>query len=296
MATTGRPGAVHLSLPTDTLEGETPDSSVYGDPTFGAAPALRSRADAALVERAVRMIESARRPVIVAGGGVLTSGASDELTAFAEALRIPVATSINGKGSIAETSPVAAGVVGGNGAWSFTNQMVGEADLVIFAGSRTDSTTTHHWSVPSPSDGPLVIQIDAEPWEIGNNYRLGVGLHCDLKLAFADMLTASSPGKDVLERNQERIGRLAAAKRLHWEQVERDAARKNVPVKPQVVVKAMRAVLPDETLIVADPGTPTPFLAAQYELRRSGRTTIIPRAHGGLGYAIPGVVGAAFRG
>ncbi len=294
MATTGRPGAVHLSLPTDTLEGETPDSSVFGDPTFGVTLSLRTRADATLVERAARMIEASRRPVIVAGGGVLTSGASDELTAFAEALRIPVVTSINGKGSIAETSDVAAGVVGGNGAWAFTNQLVSDSDLVIFAGSRTDSTTTHHWRVPSPQDGPLVIQIDVEPWEIGNNYRLGVGLHCDLKLAFADLLAASDPGQELLARNLARIDEIGAAKRAHWEQVEREASRDDVPIKPQVVIRALRNVLPDDALIVADPGTPTPFLAAQYELRRPGRTTIIPRAHGGLGYAIPGVVGAAF--
>ncbi|MGD9711189.1 MAG: thiamine pyrophosphate-binding protein [Thermomicrobiales bacterium] len=294
MATTGRPGAAHLSLPTDTLEGETPDASVYGDPTFGAAPSLRSRADSALVERAARMIESSRRPVIVAGGGVLTSDAAEALTAFAETMLVPVATSINGKGSIAETSPVAAGVVGGNGAWPFTNQLVSDADLVIYAGSRTDSTTTHHWRVPSPSDGPLVIQIDAEPWEIGNNYRLGVGLHCDLRLAFEDLLEASQPERETLDRRRSRLAEINAARGAHWERVAVEAASRDVPVKPQVVINALRSALPDEALIVADPGTPTPFLAAQYELRKSGRTTIIPRAHGGLGYAIPGVVGAAF--
>ncbi len=294
MATTGRPGATHLSLPTDTLEGETPDGSVYGDPTFGTCPSLRNRADATLVDRAARMIEASRRPVIVAGGGVLTSGASDALTAYAEALGIPVATSINGKGSIAETSPVAAGVVGGNGAWSFTNDLVANADLVIFTGSRTDSTTTHHWKVPAPQDGPLVIQIDAEPWEIGNNYRLGVGLHCDVRLAFEDLLAASDRVDEVRSRNEARIQKLREARERHWAQVEIDAARRSVPIKPQVVVQAMRKLIPDEALIVADPGTPTPFLGAQYELRRSGRTTIIPRAHGGLGYAIPGVVGAHF--
>jgi acetolactate synthase-1/2/3 large subunit len=62
------------------------------------------------------------------------------------------------------------------------------------------------------------------------------------------------------------------------------------------VVRALRAALDDEAIIVADPGTPTPFLSAQYELRRAGRTTVIPRAHGGLGYAIPGVVGAWYGG
>jgi acetolactate synthase-1/2/3 large subunit len=294
VATTGRPGAVHMSLPSDTLEGETPEASVYGDPTFGSAPSLRSRADASLIERAARMIESSRRPVIVAGGGVLTSGAHDALTTFAETLNIPVVTSINGKGSVAETSPVSAGVVGGNGAWTFTNDLVSEADLVIFAGSRTDSTTTHHWRVPTPIDGPLVIQIDAEPWEIGNNYRLGVGLHCDVKLAFEDLLAASEPSPDVQNRNRERIQAVSIAREMHWERVAKESKQGGSPIKPQVVVSALRKVLSDDALIVADPGTPTPYLAAQYQLRRAGRTTIIPRAHGGLGYAIPGVVGAHY--
>src|SRR5215217_9361728 len=174
MATAGRPGAVHLSLPTDSLEGETPDSSVYGVPDFATAPALRTRPDPSLVQRAADAIAQAERPVIVVGGGVLISGAWDELTLFAETLNIPVATSINGKGSIAETSPVSIGIVGGNGARAYTNGAVANADLVIFVGSRTDSTTTHHWKVPSINGTQAAIQIDVEPFEIGNNYRLVV--------------------------------------------------------------------------------------------------------------------------
>src|SRR3712207_440314 len=121
MATVGRPGATHLSLPTDVLEGETPDSSVYGVPELGAAPAMRTVPDQTSVERAAADLAAATRPVIVAGGGVLTSGAWNELAALAETLNIPVATSINGKGGIAETSGVAIGVIGGNGARPYAN-------------------------------------------------------------------------------------------------------------------------------------------------------------------------------
>src|SRR5918999_207022 len=171
MATAGRPGATHLSLPTDVLEGETPNSSVYGIPEFGAAPAMRITPDQALVERAAAELAAASRPVIVAGGGVLTSEAWNELTLLAERLNVPVATSINGKGSIAETSDVAIGVVGGNGARPYANACLADADLVFYVGSRTDSTTTCHWTLPSPVGGPTVIHVDVEPWELGNNYR-----------------------------------------------------------------------------------------------------------------------------
>lgn len=294
MATSGRPGGVHLALPTDSLEGETPDESVYGIPDFGTAPALRTRPDPALVQRAADAIEAAHRPVIVAGGGVLTSGAWDELTRFAEGLNVPVATSLNGKGSIAETSPVAIGVVGGNGARPYTNACVANADLVIFVGSRTDSTTTHHWTVPMPHGGPAAIQIDVEPREIGNNYRLVAPVAGDAKLALADLFEAIDHPERLRARHQTRIDALVADRDRYWADVERQARDDGQPIKPQRVVRALRELLDDDAIIVADPGTPTPYLGAQYELRQAGRTTVIPRAHGGLGYAIPGVVGAAF--
>jgi len=294
MAMSGRPGAVHLSLPTDTLDGETPDASVYGASDFAMSPALRTRPDATLVQRAADAIAQAKRPVIVAGGGVVTSQAWDELTKLAEALDIPVATSINGKGSIAETSRVSIGIVGGNGARAYTNATVGNADLVIFVGSRTDSTTTHHWTLPSIQNSPAAIQIDVEPFEIGNNYRLTVPVAGDAKLALEDLFAAIDHKDAIRQRNSVRIDALVAERDRYWADVERQAQIMSQPIKPQLVVRAMRELLDDDVLIVADPGTPTPYLGAQYELRKAGRTTIIPRAHGGLGYAIPGVVGAHY--
>lgn len=294
MATSGRPGATHLSLPADTLEGETPAAAVYGIPEFGRAPALRTRPDPALVERAAAALAAAKRPVIVAGGGVITSGAWDALTELAESLNVPVATSINGKGSIAETSPAAIGLVGGNGARPYANACVAGADLVLFVGTRTESTTTSHWTLPNPVDGPAIIHLDVEPWEIGNSYRLAVGLAGDARLSLTDLLSAVEQPARVQRANQARIAALAMERERYWADVERQAAVSSTPIKPARLIRALRHQLDDEAIIVADPGTPTPFLGAQYELRRPGRTTVIPRAHGGLGYAIPGAVGAAF--
>jgi acetolactate synthase-1/2/3 large subunit len=294
MASSGRPGAVHLSLPTDSLEGETPDESVYGAPDYGTAPAMRTRPDPELVQRAADAIAQAQRPVIVAGGGVLTSRAWDELTDLAEALNIPVATSINGKGSVAETSPVSIGIVGGNGARSYTNAVVANADLVIFVGTRTDSTTTDHWRVPPIHGAVAAIQIDVEPFEIGNNYRLVAPVAGDAKLVLQDLLAAIESPAKVAARHRERIDALVAERDRYWADIERQAMSDGQPIKPQRVVRVMRELLDDDALIVADPGTPTPYLGAQYELRKAGRTTVIPRAHGGLGYAVPGVVGAYY--
>src|SRR5918997_4891431 len=218
MATAGRPGATHLSLPTDVLEGETPDSSVYGVPEFGASPAMRIVPDQALVERAAAELAAATRPVIVAGGGVLTSAAWGELTALAETLNIPVATSINGKGSIAETSEVAIGVIGGNGARPYANTYLADADLVLYFGSRTDSTTTCHWSLPPIGNAPSVIQVDLEPFEVGNNYPLVVGLIGDARLTLAALLEAIARPDAVAARNRPRIGQLREGRRRYWNQ------------------------------------------------------------------------------
>ena len=296
MAMSGRPGATHLSLPTDVLEGDAPAETVFGLAEFATAPALRTRPDPSLVQRAADALAGAERPVIVAGGGVLISGAWDELTDLAEALNVPVATSINGKGSIAETSSVALGVVGGNGARPYANAWLADADLIVYVGSRTDSTTTHHWSLPPQHGTPAIVQLDAEPWEIGNNYRLVAGVAGDAKLALHDLLAAIDRPGVVRERNQARIAALAKDREAYWGDIERQANATGEPIAPARVVWALRALLPDDALIVADPGTPTPYLASQYELRRAGRTTVIPRAHGGLGYAIPGVVGAWYAG
>lgn len=296
MATAGRPGATHLALPTDSLESETPDSSVYGVPEYGSAPAMRARPDQALIERAAAELAAAERPVIVAGGGVLTSRAWNELTTLAETLNIPVATSINGKGSIAETSRVAIGVIGGNGARPYANACVASADLILYVGSRTDSTTTCHWTLPPIENPPNIIQIDVAPFEVGNNYPVVVGLVGDAGLTLAAILDAISRPAAVAQRNEARLDRLIDERAEYWADVDGQAAVRSRPIKPAQVVKALRAGLTDDAIIVADPGTPTPFLGAQYELRRPGRTTVIPRAHGGLGFAIPGVVGAWYGG
>ncbi|HET7666512.1 MAG TPA: thiamine pyrophosphate-dependent enzyme, partial [Mycobacterium sp.] len=133
-------------------------------------------------------------------------------------------------------------------------------------------------------------------YEVGNNYPVIVGLVGDAGLSLQAMLEAVSRPAAVAARNRTRIDVLLEERTRYWDDVERQAAIRSRPIKPAQVVRAMRNALDDDTIIVADPGTPTPFLSAQYELRRPGRTTVIPRAHGGLGYAIPGVVGAWYAG
>lgn len=297
MALAGRPGASHLSLPSDVLEQEVDVEIDRGDVdrVTDKVPASRPRADRDQVEIAARLIAGAEHPVIVAGGGVLASGAWDALTGFAESLGIPVGTSINGKGAIAETSPVSLGVVGANGARSYTNAWVRDADLVFFIGTRTDSTTTAAWTLPARTSPPITIHLDIAEREIGNTYPNGAVLLGDARATLEDLLDALQSDAEALRRrHRDRLHQLDAQRTHYFDQVSTAASSDAYPLKPQRVVKELRDSLDDDAIIVADPGTPTPYLGAQYSLRRAGRTTVIPRAHGGLGYALPGVVGAAY--
>lgn len=295
LAVSDRPGAVHLSLPADVLEQEFDGPGrARSARERDVVPRGRSRADTQEVERAAVLIETAERPVIVAGGGVMISGAWDALTVLAETLNIPVATSINGKGAIAETSRCAIGVVGGNGARSYANQWIAESDLVVFVGTRTESTTTSHWTLPNRTTPPKMIQIDAASREIGNTYPVDAFLLGDARATLEDLLSAISDRSGLATRLAPRIDVLAQQRAIYWQDVDVEVGSESYPVKPQRLIATLRELMDDDTIIVADPGTPTPYLAAQYELRRAGRTTVIPRAYGGLGYAIPGVVGAHY--
>ncbi|MEJ7901675.1 MAG: thiamine pyrophosphate-dependent enzyme, partial [Thermomicrobiales bacterium] len=196
----------------------------------------------------------------------------------------------------AETSDCSIGVVGNNGARSYANAWISDADLVFYIGTRTDSTTTVAWTLPDRDSPPVSIHLDISGREIGNTYPSSAMLQGDAGATLEDLLAAIDRPANLRARNAERLARLASERTTYFERVAETAASDSQPIKPQRLIAELRDLLDDDAIIVADPGTPTPYLSAQYVLRRSGRTTVIPRAYGGLGYAIPGVVGAHFAG
>jgi acetolactate synthase-1/2/3 large subunit len=289
IATSGRPGAVQITLPMDVLADHVDVPMPHTEVPCQGYPAYRTRPDPAAVEEAVGLLLQTNQPVIVAGGGALISGAGAELTALAEALGAPVGTSICGKGAIAEDHPLSMGVVGSNGRRPYANSLLRAADLILYVGCKTDSVTTVGWTLPSPGADPAILHLDVDATEIGRNYPTTVGLVGDAKLGLADLLTA------VRDRNaRPRPNPLAALSNdisAFWADFEARAAATTTPIKPQRVIQALERLLPPNSIVVADAGTPTPFAAA-YLRASAGRRVIIPRGYGGLVYAIPGVVGA----
>ena len=289
VATSGRPGAVQLTLPMDVLAHTAEAPSLHAEEACRSYPAYRTRPDPGAVEQAAALLANARRPVIVAGGGAVTSGAWAELAALAEAAGAPVGTSICGKGAIAEDHPLSMGVVGGNGGRPYANAILAEADLVLYVGCKTDSVTTENWSLPNVARGQAIVHLDVDPTEIGRNYETAAGLAGDARLGLADLVAAlqaraAGPRPNPLRECQ---GEVAA----FWAEFQAKAAATTAPIKPQRVIQALARLLPADSIVVADAGTPTPFAAA-YLSSQAGRRVIIPRGYGGLGYALPGVLGA----
>lgn len=297
VATTGRPGAVHVAFPQEVMNSQVPggERDIYAEEACKGYPTYRGRAERRLVEQAADLLVSAQRPVIIAGGGVINARAWEELIAVAEAVSAPVGTTITGKGAIPEDHPLAIGVVGDNGYREYANEIVAGADLLLYIGCKTGSVTTIKWTLPDPRNAPRVIHLDIDPQLIGNNYPTDVGLVGDAQLILADLkavLAARGPGAGGSGIRADVVEKISRSRADWWRSVAVSAGSDQMPLKPQRVMAALSRVLPADSVVIADAGTPTPYTSAYYDVHVPGRQVIIPRAYGGLGYAIPATVGA----
>lgn len=289
--TTGRPGAVHLGLPYDVQKDPVDEDDIWADPSLGVCPGRRTAPDAEAVAEMAEVLLSAMRPLVICGGGVVISGAETELVELAQLLGAPVATSISGQGSVAEDHSLSVGVVGSNGGTPETRDVVATADLILFVGCRAGSVTTERWRYPA--QGVRILHIDVDPGVVGVNYRTEAALTGDARMCLralvAEVNRLGRPGREpwgtqIASRvRAEKFGRFRAL-----------AASDASPIRPERIVAELQDLLPPDAIVIADPGTPCPYLSAYYQLRRSGRHLVSNRAHGALGYSLPASVGASF--
>lgn len=287
--TSGCPGAAHIALPIDVQRGPVDAASVWADPALGTFPARRTAPDPAAVDAAAEAILAANAPLFICGGGVVIAGAEAELAAVAEHLDAAVATTISGQGAIGDGHPLALGVVGSNGGTAPTRAVVEAADLVVFVGCRAGSVTTERWRYPKR--GTPVIHIDADPQVIGANYETAAAVVGDARLALAMLRDAVADRPAASRDAAAAVAHARAEKRAAFAEFARSTAR---PIRPERLVAALQQVLPDEAVVVADPGTPCPYLSAYLDWNETGRRFISNRAHGALGYALPASLGAYY--
>ncbi|TYL80849.1 acetolactate synthase catalytic subunit [Bradyrhizobium cytisi] len=287
-ATSGKPGPAVLMLPVD-LQKARAGKSAHREMQLGSWPLDRPRPGDTMIAEAARLIDGARFPVVIAGGGVLNSGAGNALLRFAEKAATPVATTNMGKGAIPETHPLAMGVIGNltgpGGLGRYTKPLVQPADVVLLIGNRTNEDGTDHWSL-IPDDA-RVLHIDIDPQEIGRNYeamRLVGDARATLE-ALTDALGGHSRDRDAIERC------VADA----WATFERERApflADAEPIRAERVLAAIQKRLGAQTIVVSDASYASSWVAGQLRITHSTTRVISPRGLAGLGWGLPLALGA----
>lgn len=284
-ATSGTPGPVHLRFQgrgADVPLGEGEIEALV-EPQFSRVPPFRPEPEPGRVREALAALTQAQRPIILAGGGVVSSQAQREVVALAEKLNIPVATSLNGKGVILDTHPLSVGVVG-TYSRECANRAIVEADLIFYIGSQTGGMVTNNWTVPA--FGATVMQLDIEPTALGRNYPNKVSLLGDAKVTLTQLIAAaqnaSRDGKAWVSRVQQLVADWRAqAKEL----MSSDA----VPIRPERICREITEALPANGVLVSDTGHAGMWTSQMVDLTKPDQRYI--RCAGSLGWGLPGAMG-----
>ncbi len=287
-ATSGTPAPVNLLFAgkEGDIEHEEADLKMIAEEPFMQVPAFRPSPEAAGVAEAARILRGAQRPVMVVGGGARLSGAGPEVLRLAEALSIPVATSLNGFSLVPDNHPLYIGVPG-TYSRSCTNKIMKRADLVLYIGSQTAGQVTHFWKIP-PAGTP-VIQIGIDPADLGRNYPNEVSLLGDAKTALQLLIEAvGSAGKAA--GNAKWVEEAGASVKEWRAEVKplRDSGAE--PMRPERIMKELGDWLPRDTIVVCDTGHAGMWSAQQ--LWVEGKPWDFIRAAGSLGWAFPASLGA----
>jgi len=282
-STSGRPGACHLSFPFDVQKAEISDQDIWVNKKYCRFPSDPIKPDPKKINLIAKEISKAKNPIIICGGAIKNSFAEKELKKLVEKLNIVLATSVTGKGTLEDSHPNCLGVVGSNGGSLYTREVLKKSDLVIFIGCRAGSVTTEKWQYPSSKS--KIIHIDIDPQVIGANYKTYISLVADAKKSLIEL------NKKIKKNNFNGDKIIKATKKKKFTEFNKLCKEEKGLIKPERIVKEINSVMPDNTYIVVDPGTPCPYFSAYYNFKKSGRYFVTNRAHGALGYALPASIG-----
>ena len=280
------PRPTHLDF--SGLQGDVIELGQTGEPTVidqeaRRVPAHRPVADARDIERAAAALRAAGRVVIVAGDSAAASQAGPEVLALAAALAAPVATSLGARGIISTRHPLHVGVPGSYSAPP-ANRIVHSADLVLFVGCDTGDQVTLNWTVP-----PLatkIVQLDADPLEIGRSYPDAIGVVGDPKASLARL--ADAVGKPQRDRGfADEAARIVADWRATMAPLAEDD---RAPIRVERLCAEVTRALPADGILVADTGYSGIWTGTMVDFNGTGQTYL--RAAGSLGWSFPASLGA----
>ncbi len=291
LATSGRPGPVVLAVPEDVCHGtfDYDAGDFTADPATLSIPARRIRPDVGELTRAARLIAGAQRPLLLVGGGVHLSGAYAALQALAEAQNIPVAHTIGGKGSIACSHPLSAGLFGRYA--RIANDLIEAADCLIVVGCKLGEIATKRYTL-IPPEVPLV-HIDILAEEIGRWRRPEVALWADARAALEDLAAELSDAAPRARAERSDYGAEVGTRMARWRaeaatRLESDER----PITMARVVHELNGIMPEDGILVADGGFAGHWTGLLYDTKRAGRGYIANRGFASIGYGLPGALGA----
>jgi len=280
-----RPGPVHINLPVDaqqsTFEFDLDQSLPRQLPSARACGSKE-------VKAAASILVGSQRPVVLAGGGVIASEASEEVTRLAETLNCPVATSYNGRGAIPEEHALSLGRIG-----QFTtaavNDLVRETDVVLAVGFRFTDVSTGNWTVPRPS--AKIIQIDIDPREVGRNFPVAVGIVADAREALRMLVEEVKRLRVSQNARRAWLTHVLESKRVWRLRTDSKANSDSVPIKPQRAIKELRSALRRDAIITAEAGFCKEWASTLFEIYKP-RTWVHPAGFTPMGYSLCAAVGA----
>jgi acetolactate synthase-1/2/3 large subunit len=267
---TGRPGPVLLELPADIAAEEGP-----ADLRYEPVPGWRTAPDPADVERAIDLVLAAERPLLLAGGGVRAAGATEELRALAERLRLPVMTTMNGKGAIPEDHPLALGVAGLSST-AMVDHFLRQADLVLAVGS---SLTSWWMAAPLP-EGCRVVQSTIDERDLAKDRAIDTAVLGDAQLVLRALRRAADERLGAEPRSGDDPAPEIAALRREWLAEWTPLLRSDeVPINPYRVISDLMATLRrSQAIVTHESGFPRDQMAPFFE-------TLTPLGYVGWGHS-----------
>lgn len=290
VATSGRPGPVLIDIPEDVAHAEYDfaASDFWVDPGTLKAQARRSLPDPAELEKVVRMMANAKRPILLVGGGIHISDAHDALLKLAERQGIPVAHTMSGKGAIACTHSLSAGVFGRYS--RIANEFVDASDCLIVVGCKLGEIATKRFSLIDAAKP--VIHVEIWPEEIGRTTRTDVALVGDARLTLEAMARALEDGG---KRSKARASYLAEvpARMVEWRKGAADRLEsEESPINIGRIMGELNRLMPDDAVLVADGGFAAHWGALLFDTKKAGRHFVADRGFASIGYGVPGGLGS----
>ena len=291
IATSGRPGPVLVDVPMDLFSRR----AEVDIPQMAArmSSGQRMRGDEQLIERAVKLLVEAERPLIYAGGGVILSEASQHVAPLAEALGAPVAYSLMGKGALSDDHPLAVGMTGFWGTPT-ANRLCREADVILAVGTRFAEASSSSWiSKYTFAIGPTkVIQVDLDEQELGKNYPIEIGILGDAGAVFEDILLGVKDVKKGYNWKEDARLQPIADEMTAWRQeISAHNASDAVPIRPERILSEVRELLPKDGIVVTDVGWNKNGLAQQFPIYEP-MTHLPPSGLATMGFGPAAVIGA----